>query len=184
MKSPPTTDQSSPAQQEEEEERQYEMSRFIGLSDDVFAFAMTLLVVNLLPYADFGAAPSPAQFFQHLISPAFLDHLLSFVLSLFIIGHVWYTHHVLFRYIIKCDLRLFRLNLTLLLCVAFMPFPTDLLSRYGDAIIAAFYAGILALLNVLMQLLWWYASAHHRLLRPTLEQNVITSIHVRIQRAS
>jgi hypothetical protein len=38
----------------------------------VFAFAMTLLAINLLPYADFGAAPSAEQFFQRLLSQAFL----------------------------------------------------------------------------------------------------------------
>jgi uncharacterized membrane protein len=76
--------------------------------------------------------------------------------------------------------KLFRLNLTLLLCVAFLPFPTDLTSRYGDAITAAVYAGLLALLNVLLLLLWWYASAHHRLLRPTLEQHLITSLRLKM----
>src|SRR5215470_13181838 len=42
----------------------------------------------------------------------------------------------------------------------------------------AFYAGVLALLNVLVLLLWWYASAHHRLIRPTLEQHLITSLRL------
>jgi uncharacterized membrane protein len=178
--SPGSPDHLGPTLQEEEEERQYDISRLVNFSDGVFAFAITLLVVNLLPFADFRAAPSPQEFLGQLLSPAFRNYLVSFVLSVVIIGHVWYLHHAFFRYIIKYNLRLFRLNLWLLLCVAFMPFPTDMLSRYGDAIVAAFYAGMLALLNILMQLLWWYASSHHRLVRPTLEQDVITSLRLRL----
>lgn len=177
---PALPDQRGTTPQEEEEERQYAVSRLVNFSDGVFAFAMTLLVVNLLPFADFRTAPGPALFFQHLRSPAFIEGLVSFVLSVLIIGHIWYMHHMFFRYIIKYNLRLFQLNLMLLMCVAFMPFPTDLLSLYGDAIVAAFYAGTLTLLNVLMQLLWWYATAHHRLVRPTLDQYVIASIRLRL----
>lgn len=67
------------------------------------------------------------------------------------------------------------------MCIAFLPFPTDLVGRYGDAsIVVAFYASVLALLSVLVLLLWWHASAHHRLIRPTLQQHLITSIRVRL----
>jgi uncharacterized membrane protein len=178
---PAPASQHGPTPQGEEEERQYAVSRLVNFSDGVFAFAMTLLVVNLLPFADFRAAPSPAQFFQQLFSSAFIAGLVSFVLSALIIGHAWYLHHTFFRYIITSNLRLFQLNLAVLLVIAFLPFPTDLLSQHDDAaIIAAFYAGTLALLNVLMQLLWWYASAHHRLVRPTLEQQVIRSLRLRL----
>jgi TMEM175 potassium channel family protein len=178
--SPEIPDHLGPTRQEEEEERQYAVSRLVNFSDGVFAFAMTLLVVNLVPFAGFRAAPSPQEFFGQLLSAPFRNYLVSFVLSVVIIGHVWYLHHAFFRYIVTYNLRLFQLNLMVLMCVAFLPFPTDMLSRYGDAIVAAFYAGMLALLNVLMQLLWWYASSHHRLVRPTLEQDVITSLRMRL----
>jgi hypothetical protein len=38
---------------------------------------------------------------------------------------------------------------------------------------------VLSLLNVLYLLLWWYASSRHRLIAPTLEQDVITEERLR-----
>jgi TMEM175 potassium channel family protein len=96
-------------------------------------------------------------------------------LSFYIIGLFWNIHHHYFRYILKFDPGLFLLNLTLLLLIAFLPFPTYLLGHYGDqSIVAAFYAATLSLLQVLYLLLWWYATSRHRLISPTLEQGLIT----------
>lgn len=177
-KSPEIHDKLRPIIQEEEE-RWYGVSRVVPFSDGVFAFAITLLIISLLPYADFRSSPSAGQFFQQLFSLKF--HFFSYVLSFYVIGLAWQTHHWFFRYIIKFDAGLFWLNLTLLLFIAFLPFPTDLLGRYGDAsIIAAFYAGVLAVLNLLQLLLWWYASSHHRLIRPTLEKRIITYVRLRV----
>jgi uncharacterized membrane protein len=177
-KSPEIHDQLRPTLQEEEE-RWYGVSRIVPFSDGVFAFAITLLIISILPYADFTSSPSAEQFFQRLFSLKF--HFLSYVLSFYVIGLYWQTHHRFFRYIIKFDAGLFLINLTLLLCIAFLPFPTDLLGRYGDAsIIAAFYAGVLTMLSLLHLLLWWYASSHHRLIRPHLEQHLITYVRLSV----
>jgi hypothetical protein len=60
----------------------------------------------------------------------------------------------------------------------------SMLAFNGDSmrslsIVAAFYAGMLSLINVLYLLLWWYASSRHRLISPTLEQDVITNERLR-----
>ena len=96
-------------------------------------------------------------------------------MSFYIIGLFWLLHHLYFRYILKFDTGLFLINLTVLLLIAFLPFPTYLLGHYGDrSIVAAFYAATLSLVQLLYLLLWWYATSRRRLISPTLEQGLIT----------
>jgi len=154
------------------EHQSYEVSRVIGFSDGVFAFAITLLVLTL-PYPALPASLSAGQFFAQLLT--LKDSFISYLVSFYIIGLFWLMHHRYFRYILKFDTGLFLMNLTLLLLIAFLPFPTYLLGHYGDrSIVAAFYAATLSLMHLLYLLLWWYATSRHRLISPTLEQGLIT----------
>lgn len=158
---------------QEAENRHYGVSRLIDFSDGVFAFAITLLIITI-PYPTFPSSISPGKFFAQLLTLRW--YFFSYLLSFYVIGLFWLVHHLYFRYIIKFDTRLFLINLTLLLFIAFLPFPTNLLGHYGDrSIVAAFYAAMLSLMNFLYLLLWWYASSRHRLIPPTFEKDVITS---------
>ncbi len=149
------------------------LARLIAFSDNVFAFAITLLII-IFPFQALPRGPFVTQLLT--LKGTFLAYLVSF----YIIGLFWLAHHRLFRYIIKFDTGLFLLNLVLLLFIAILPFPTYLLGADGFSSTAAvFYAGMLSLLNVLYLLLWWYASSRHRLISPTLEQDVITSERLR-----
>lgn len=60
-------------------------------------------------------------------------NIISFAISFLVIGSYWLAHRRIFHFIARYDHRLLRLNLLFLLCVAFMPFPSALLGRYGDA---------------------------------------------------
>lgn len=166
---------------DEDEERRYGVARLTAFSDAVFAFAITLLIVNILPAADFGSAPNAERLFQRLFSPPFLLAVFSYVLSFCIIGMSWYRHYWVFRHIVRIDARLIWLNLALLLFIVFLPFPTNLLGKYGNtSVVAAFYAVVLVMVNLLQLLLWWYASSHHRLIRPALQQQMIAYLRLRM----
>lgn len=166
---------------DEAEDRRYGLSRLIAFSDGVFAIAISLLVISILPYADFGSPFHTEQLFQRLASSNFLFHLFSYVLSFCVIGMNWQRHHRTFRYIVRYDVGLLWLNMALLLFIAFLPFPTDLLGRYGNvSVVAAFYAGVLIMLSLLHLLVWEYASFHYRLIRPTLDQRSIHHIRIRM----
>ena len=157
---------------QEADNQSYGVSRLLAFSDGVFAFAITLLVLTL-PYPALSASISARQFFAQLLTLKY--SFLSYLFSFYITGLFWLAHHRYFRFIIKFDTGLFVINLTLLLFVAFLPFPTYLLGHYGStSIVVAFYAGTLSLMNVLFLLLWWYATSHHRLIPPTLEKDVIS----------
>ncbi len=54
---------------------------------------------------------------------------MSYVISFLVIGSFWMAHYVRFRVITGYDGRLMLLNLLLLMVIAFVPFPTAVLSR-------------------------------------------------------
>ncbi len=149
------------------------LGRIIAFSDNVFAFAITLLII-IFP---FQTLP-PGPLFTQLL--ALKGTFLAYFVSFYTVGMFWLAHHRYFRYIIKFDTGLFLMNLVLLLFIAVLPFPTYLLGADGfSSLVAAFYAGVLSLMQLLYLLLWWYDSARHRLISPSLEQSVITSERLR-----
>jgi uncharacterized membrane protein len=151
----------------------YQLARLIAFSDNIFAFALTLLIL-IFPFQALPRGP----FFTQLLT--LKDSFLAYFVSFYTVGLFWLAHHRYFRYILKFDTGLFLINLVLLLFIAILPFPTYLLGADGfSSIAAAFYAGMLSLMNVLYLLLWWYASSRHRLISPTLEQDVITDERLR-----
>src|SRR2546421_8616378 len=145
---------------QEAEDQQYGVSRLVAFSDGVFGFAITLLITSI-PVPELPRSASADQIVQQLLG--LLPNFYSYVFSFYMVGIYWMAHHRTFRYIIKFDTRLLWMNLTLLLLIAFLPFPTSLLGRYGDtSIITAFYAATLSTVSLIYILLWWYASSHHR----------------------
>jgi TMEM175 potassium channel family protein len=131
--------------------------RLVAFSDGVFAFAATLLVI-VFPFQALPRGPFWTQLLA--LKGSFLVYLVSF----YSIGAFLLAHHRYFRYIKRFDTGLFFLNLAVLLLIAVLPFPTYLLAhdRFSSDT-AAFYAGLLSLVHLLYLLLWWYASAGHRM---------------------
>lgn len=70
----------------------------------------------------------------------------AYLLSFLVIGVRWLTQHALFGRIGTVDSRLLRLYFALLAIVAALPFPTKLISEYGQTAVAtACYSGAIAL---------------------------------------
>ena len=150
----------------DDREQVYGLGRLLALSDGVFAFAMTLLVVQLgVPQLARGEV---GQLGSRLLNqiPSYSSYLLSFaVISLY-----WYQHHRIFRYVRRWNPWLIALNLGALLFIAVMPFPTAIMGRYGDQTLAVvIYADILGTTGLFMWLMWWYA-IRHQLLTPSLDR--------------
>jgi uncharacterized membrane protein len=84
--------------------------------------------------------------------------VLSYAVSFAVIGLYWIGHHRFFGHIRRFDHRLILLNLAFLGLIAFLPFPTAVLGRYGGHRSAVvLYAGSLALAGVASTALWLYA---------------------------
>src|SRR2546426_3961710 len=138
-----------------------ETARMEAFSDGVFAFAITLLALNLRDPATSGVSLS-----QGLIDewPAFFAFVTSFVSVLI----MWMNHHNMFNYIRKIDRRLMLMNDVLLLFVVLTPYTTMLVADHisdADAnAAAAVYAGAFLLLSLVWNGLWRYCVAGRRLL--------------------
>ena len=149
------------------QEQVYGLGRLLALSDGVFAFAMTLLVVQLLvPQLGPGQVGELGTKLLDQV-PSYISYLISFV----VISIYWFSHHRLFRYIRRWDVWLIALNLGALLFVAVMPFPTAIMGRYGDQTVAVvIYATILGSTGLCIWLIWWHGIRRH-LFTQSLEQD-------------
>jgi uncharacterized membrane protein len=142
-----------------------DLERLVFFSDAVFAIAITLLVIEI-------DIPSGAEDVGTALADRW-PQFLSFVLSFLVIGIFWVAHHRMFRFIARVDTRLLWINLVLLMCVAFLPFPTAVLGDHdNNRASVLFYAGAMALAGIASASLWRYA-AHARLLVETIDSRTI-----------
>ena len=129
-----------PVQFAGEEDAGYGVGRLLTLSDGVFAIALTLLVLSLrvdvtTPASELGSAIRETR-----------PELYAYGLSVLVIGAFWTGHHRLYARVVRVDVPLLWMNILYLGLVALIPYPTDLLGRYGhetDAV--ALYGAIVGL---------------------------------------
>ena len=143
-----------------------EYDRVIFFSDAVFAIAITLLAVNLrVPKgANVGSAHE-----LHQAIPA----ISGFAISFLVIAFFWFGHHGVFRFVVALDRRLIALNLAFLGVIAFLPYPTDVLSASSTSAAVIFYAACCALAGLLQAAIWLYAT------RPAAELTSQDAVPVR-----
>lgn len=156
-----------------------DMSRIISLSDGVFAFALTLLVLSLVvpvvPGTTNGATNGPLGWALNHDYGTFIGYVFAFVM----ISVWWINHHRLFRYIVRHDDVLIWINLALLLEVAVMPFVLRVFTTYDFTQYAIIlFAAMQAVAGFTMNILWRYA-ARVKLLRPDLDPAIIQFHKVR-----
>jgi uncharacterized membrane protein len=149
----------------------YGLGRLLAISDGIFAFALTLLVVQVT-VPTLASGSEPGQLGVQLLDqfPIYLSYVLSFA----VLAAYWYGHHRIFRYIRRYDARLIMLNFGVLLFVAALPFPTAILGRYGDQPLAVvIYAVFQAATGLFSAVLWWYATHCRQLVSSDLNGKFI-----------
>jgi uncharacterized membrane protein len=135
----------------------YDTGRIEAFSDGVFSIAATLLVLEIsVPAADFD------DLWNGIADqwPSYLSYATSFLT----IGGIWLVHHGIFRHLRFADSAVARLNLLLLMAVAFLPFPTQLVAEAIDSASAEraavlFYGATLLVISVLITLIVRYAGS-------------------------
>lgn len=147
------------------------LSRFEGFSDAVFAIAITLLVLTFrIPNLPENA--SNGEVVGRLLS--LWPDLLGYSTSFIVIGVLWINHHTLFHFLQYVDRFSLVINLLLLMCVAFIPFPTELIARYGGVLVVVIFFGFtMAVTGVMFSALWFYAIRQYRQMDKRLDARFI-----------
>ena len=117
--------------------------RLEAFSDGVFAIAITLLVLEISVPSESGDDLLVAFLEQW---PSYIAYLVSFAT----IGAAWLAHTAITHYLHGADGILVRLNLLLLLLVAFLPFPTALVAEHIRSHEAARVATTILGINLLL----------------------------------
>ena len=140
-----------------------------AFSDGVFAIVITLLILDIrfpeVPYS---------QFTTTLVSV--LPRILAYVMSFIIIGLYLVVHHNSMHAMKKTDRGFLWLNILLLLCVSFIPFPTSLLGRYPyQAWPIIIYGITLITCNAVGYVMLLYVNFHPHLAIPDFSRKYIRS---------
>src|SRR5215213_943104 len=150
-------------------------TRLEAFSDGVIAIAITLLVLEIRVPEDTESVPALWAALRDLW-PAYLGYLISFAT----IGIMWANHHTIFRLISRTSHYLILTNLLFLLCLAFLPFPTALLTHtlgHADERVGIIvYSGAFLVTALAYNLLWSYAASHTPDLMPDATPQAIQSI--------
>lgn len=142
------------------------LERLIFFSDAVFAIAITLLALEIrLPASE--ELISNAELSAQLVG--LWHRYLGYFISFLVIGFFWMAHHRKYLFIKRYDNGLLILNLLILMGIAFIPFPSSVISEYPYRSATIFYALIMLLVALLYLVIWWYASWHNRLIDPGLD---------------
>ncbi|WP_193509766.1 TMEM175 family protein [Cryobacterium sp. BB736] len=129
--------------------------RMEAFSDGVFAIATTLLVLEISV-----SAAADADLFGAIVDewPSYLAYLVSFST----IGAIWIGHAYLSEVLREVSPGFLRLNLLLLLFVAFLPFPTRLLAdnlgmENAERVAVTLYGAVLLATSGCLWMLWRFA---------------------------
>jgi len=149
-----------------------DLSRILALTDGVFAFALTLLVLGLTVPVIVTTGLSSGQISGELGARLHQDYqsFLGYVFAFVMIAVWWTYHHQTFRYIERYDTVLMWTNMAILLEIAVMPFVLQVYTAYMDAQAAVVLFAVMQLTTGLtLNILWRYASSGHRLVNPQLD---------------
>jgi uncharacterized membrane protein len=159
-----------------EESRGEDMGRILALTDGVFAFALTLLVLTLTVPVVKVTGYSPVQISGHLGQALWMDYgaFAGYVFVFVMIAYWWLAHHRLFRYIVRYDDVLVSLNLLLLLEIAVMPFVLKVFVDYDQTQVAVVLFALIQISAALtIGVLWRYASHRYRLISKDVPEQVL-----------
>lgn len=151
--------------------------RLEGLSDGIFAFAMTLLVVGLdLPEkSTIVQSPGYAMDLLGSLQSDFLHYILAFL----ILGAFWLSHHIQLHSVKSIDKIYVWLNLVVLLFVALLPFTTSFSGDFPKVPIGAMvFETSLFAIGMAMFCQWMYATQGCRLVEPTLDKGYIRYVRI------
>ena len=149
-----------------------ETGRLETFADGVFAIAATLLIIDV-------TADAPGGALGHAVLRAWPEYA-AYAVSFLTIGIMWINHHACMRQIGTIDRTFMTINLLLLMCIAFVPFPTRLIAEHfhddGLRAAAVSYGVTLTATAVCFGSFWFYAARGGRLIAENADPEIISGI--------
>jgi uncharacterized membrane protein len=149
-------------------------ARLETFADGVFAIAATLLILNV-DGAVGGEGIDLGDQLSHAW-PSYVGYAVSFVT----IGIMWMNHHTIMALVARVDRRFLLANIGLLMCIAFVPFPTRLVAEHvrgeGAESAALAYGFTMTATAVFFNAVWFYAAIGRRLLRIDADPRVVQGV--------
>jgi uncharacterized membrane protein len=146
-----------------------ETARLETFSDGIFAFAATLLILNV-----HEAGGSISHGLVHAW-PSYAAYAISFLT----IGIIWANHHTVFGQIGRVNRTFLMINVVFLMVVALSPFSTHVLAesmRNGARAGGVEYGITFTAMSICYAALWFYASHNSRLLREDADPRTVSGI--------
>jgi uncharacterized membrane protein len=138
-----------------------------AFSDGVFAIAATVLVLEI----SVGSVNRLAH-----IWPSYLAYVTSFLT----IGIIWINHHHTVSLMGRVDRTFLFVNNMLLLTIAFLPFPTNLIADHlqgtGGKPAAVAYAATFVVMAAMHQVWWQYARRGRRLIAEDVPESALRGV--------
>jgi uncharacterized membrane protein len=145
-------------------------SRLETFADGVFAIAATLLILDVSAHG-----PDLGHDLLH-IWPSYVAYAASFLT----IGVMWVNHHTVFEQIDRVDRRFLFINVGLLMCIAFVPFPTRLVALHirdeGAKAATLAYGFTLTITAIFFYLLWFVGALRGGLLKSDADPRIVSGI--------
>jgi len=154
--------------------------RVVGITDGVFAIALTLIVLEIrVPAHELVHSEGELLSAIGALAPRFLTYALSFLtLTIF-----WFGQQAQHGLIARYDRRLATLNLCFLAFIALLPFSTDLLADFLEfrTAVLVYWLNLLMLGATLFGS-WWYADKNG-LLAEDIHAETKRAVYTRIVKA-
>jgi len=150
------------------------VERLSAFSDNIIAFALTLLALNLIPAKkDLNSVLT----FTDLTS---LFHPFeAFVLSFIVVGTLWSIYHELFDFIIKIDQTITSANVVLLFFIVIVPFSAALVSSYFGQTVSTFVYSVNALMLALcLNYIVVYLQRHPQYLHEDIDKEKMKTFRI------
>lgn len=127
--------------------------RLCAVSDGVYAFALTLLVLDL-KVPEVAGITNP-QLATDLLQQ--LPNFFAYAIGFSVVAFFWMNHHRLFQSVTSCDTRALILNFGHLLFISLTPYAASLIGHYeGDRVATIVFSSNLGLASLSMIVLRQY----------------------------
>jgi len=147
------------------------MHRIEALTDGIFAFSMTLLVLSInVPLSTSALAGMGVG--ETLLAQS--DRFVNYGMSFLLLAIFWVSHHRVFDHLKHVDWKLVWGNVFLLSFIALVPFATALANEFPKDSASDFLFGLnLFIIGIIYFLIWKYATDGRRLVKPDLDEGQI-----------